>query len=147
MNKGDPVLLTSLSHYTEFLAVEEAGGVAREIAANEQKIVTPDATAAKIEEVKMEFGRAPVLAFIDHVDYQYGNMHDVAGIARVAHQYDIPLVCNGAYTVGILPVDGKALGVDFVGRIRPQEHGSSGTLRHPRCNGGTGEGGLPDNAH
>jgi len=114
VKKGDPVLVTSLSHYTEFLAVEEAGGVAREIPANEQKLVTPDAAAAKIEEIKKESGRAPVLAFIDHVDYQYGNMHDVAGIAKVAHQYDIPVVCNGAYTVGILPVDGKALGVDFV---------------------------------
>jgi len=114
VNKGDPVLLTSLSHYTEFLAVEEAGGIAREIPANDQKLVTPDAAAAKIEAVKNEFGRPPVLAFIDHVDYQYGNLHDVAGIAKVARQYDIPVVYNGAYTVGILPVDGKALGVDFV---------------------------------
>ena len=114
VNKGDPVLLTTLSHYTEFLAVEEAGGVAREIPANDQKLVTPDAAAAKIEAVKKEFSRPPVLAFIDHVDYQYGNIHDVAGIAKVAHQYDIPIVYNGAYTVGILPVDGKALGVDFV---------------------------------
>ncbi|HSQ93142.1 MAG TPA: O-phospho-L-seryl-tRNA:Cys-tRNA synthase [Methanoregula sp.] len=114
VQKGDPVLLTALSHYTEFLAVEEAGGVAREIPANEQKLVTPDAAAEKIEAVQKESGRAPVLAFIDHVDYQYGNMHDIAGIAKVAHQYDIPVVYNGAYTVGILPVDGKALGVDFV---------------------------------
>jgi Sep-tRNA:Cys-tRNA synthetase len=114
VNKGDPVLLTTLSHYTEFLAIEEAGGIAREIPANENKLVTPDAAAAKIEAVKKEFGRVPVLAFIDHVDYQYGNIHDVAGIANVAHQYDIPVVYNGAYTVGILPVDGKALDVDFV---------------------------------
>ena len=114
VKKGDPVLLTSLSHYTEFLAVEEAGGVAREIPTDENKLVTPDAAAAKIEAVKKESGRVPAIAFIDHVDYQYGNVHDVAGIAKVAHQYDIPVVCNGAYTVGILPVDGKALGVDFV---------------------------------
>jgi len=114
VGKGDPVLLTSLSHYTEFLAVEEAGGVAREIPANGHKLVTPDATAEKIEEVKREFGRPPVLAFIDHVDYQFGNMHDIAAIAKVTRQYDVPIVYNGAYTVGILPVDGKALGVDFV---------------------------------
>ena len=114
VGKGDPVLLTALSHYTEFLAIEEAGGIAREIPADGHKRVTPDAAAAKIEEVRGELGRPPVLAFIDHVDYQYGNMHDVAGIAKVAHQYDIPVLCNGAYTVGILPVDGKALGVDFV---------------------------------
>jgi len=114
VKKGDPVLLTTLSHYTEFLAVEEAGGIAREIPAGEQKLVTPDAAAIKIEEVKKEFGRVPALAFIDHIDYQYGNMHDITGIAKVMRQYDVPIVYNGAYTVGILPVDGKALGVDFV---------------------------------
>ena len=114
VERGDPVLVTSLSHYTEFLAIEEAGGIAREIPADANQIVTPDAAAVKIEEVKKEFGRPPVLAIIDHVDYQYGNLHDVAGIARVAHGDDIPVVCNGAYTVGIMPVDGKGMGVDFV---------------------------------
>ena len=114
VRKGDPVLLTSLSHYTEFLAVEETGGIAREIPVGPDHMVTADATALKIEEVKREFDREPVLAFIDHIDYQYGNMHDVKAIAKVAHQYDIPVLYNGAYTVGILPVDGKSLGVDFV---------------------------------
>ncbi len=52
VEKGDPVLLTSLSHYTEFLAVEEAGGIAREIPADEGKRITADATATKIEEVR-----------------------------------------------------------------------------------------------
>jgi len=114
VQKGDPVLVTSLSHYTEFLAIEEAGGIACEIPADDRQIVTADAAAAKIEEVKKQHGRLPVLAFIDHVDYQYGNIHDVRAIAKVAHQYDIPLLYNGAYTVGILPVDGKNLGADFV---------------------------------
>lgn len=114
VRKGDPVLLTSLSHYTEFLAIEEEGGIPREITADADHKVTADAAAMKIEEVKREFGRVPVLALIDHVDYQYGNMHDVKAIARVTRQYDIPTLYNGAYTVGILPVDGKDLGVDFV---------------------------------
>ncbi|HNX17497.1 MAG TPA: O-phospho-L-seryl-tRNA:Cys-tRNA synthase [Methanoregula sp.] len=114
VNKGDPVLLTSLSHYTEFLAVEEAGGVACEIPADANHIVTPEATAAKIDEVKKKYGKAPVLAFIDHVDYQYGNLHDVKAIAKVAHEHDIPVLYNGAYTVGIMPVDGKSSAVDFV---------------------------------
>jgi Sep-tRNA:Cys-tRNA synthetase len=114
VNKGDPVLLTSLSHYTEFLAVEGAGGIACEIPASDRQIITPDAAAEKIGEIQKKFGRPPVLAIIDHVDYQYGNVHDVAAIAKVAHQYDIPVLYNGAYTVGIMPVDGKALGADFV---------------------------------
>jgi len=114
VSKGDPVLLTSLSHYTEFLAVEETGGIVREIPHDSAHKITADATATKIEEVMREFGRVPVLAFIDHVDYQYGNMHDVKAIAKVAHHYDIPILYNGAYTVGILPVDGGDFGVDFI---------------------------------
>lgn len=114
VQKGDPVMLTGLSHYTEFLAVENTGGVPLEIPKDEHNIIRAEAAAEKLEEAVRTFGRPPVLLFLDHVDYQYGNLHEVKEIARVAHQYDVPVLLNGAYTVGILPVDGKALGVDFV---------------------------------
>ena len=111
---GDPVIVSALAHYTEFLAVEQAGGVVREVPLDANNTVTADATAAKIEEVVRETGRTPALVMIDHFDYQFANEHDVRGIAKVAHQYDIPFLYNGAYTVGVMPVDGKALGADFV---------------------------------
>jgi len=114
LEKGDPAILTSLSHYTEFIAIEEAGGIAGEIPADKHNHITPDAVAEKIEEVEREFGKRPPLLFIDHVDYQFGNVHDAKGIARVARQYDIPMLLNGAYSVGVMPVNGKELGVDFV---------------------------------
>ncbi|MCQ6963663.1 O-phospho-L-seryl-tRNA:Cys-tRNA synthase [Methanolobus chelungpuianus] len=114
VSKGDSVVVSALAHYTEFLAVEEAGGVVKEIPLNEKNLVTPDAVAEKIEAVKQETGKLPVLVMIDHFDYQYANEHDVKGIAKVAHQYDIPFLYNGAYTVGVMPVDGKNIGADFV---------------------------------
>ncbi len=114
VKKGDPVLLTSLSHYTEFLAVEAAGGVPREILANENHVITGEAAAARIEEVEREFTRSPALLFIDHFDYQYGNEHDVRGVIKAAREHDIPVLYHGAYTVGIMEVDGKSLGADFV---------------------------------
>ena len=114
VNKGDSVVVSSLAHYTEFLAVEEAGGIVREVPLDEHNIVTADATAEKIEEIKQETGKLPVLVMIDHFDYQYANEHDVKSIAKVAHQYDIPFLYNGAYTVGVRPVDGKDIGADFV---------------------------------
>jgi len=55
-----------------------------------------------------------VLALIDHVDYQYGNLHDFLGLQKLRTSRMVPVLYNGAYTVGILPVDGKALGADFV---------------------------------
>jgi Sep-tRNA:Cys-tRNA synthetase len=112
--KGDTVLVSALGHYTEFLAVENAKATVREVPTNDLNIVTGDAVAQKIEEVTREKGKSPVLVMLDHFDYSLANEHDIAGAAKAAHQYDIPILYNGAYTVGIKPVDGKALGVDFV---------------------------------
>jgi Sep-tRNA:Cys-tRNA synthetase len=112
--KGDTVLVSALGHYTEFLAVENAKATVREVLTNDLNVVTGDAVAQKIEEVTREQGKSPVLVMLDHFDYSLANEHDIAGAAKAAHQYDIPILYNGAYTVGIKPVDGKALGVDFV---------------------------------
>jgi len=114
VNRGDSVIVSALAHYTEFLAVENAGGVVKEVPLNAAHIVTGEATAQKIEEVKAETGKLPVLVMIDHFDYQFANEHEIRGIGKVAHQYDIPFLYNGAYTVGVQPVDGKKIGADFV---------------------------------
>ncbi|MGA7798442.1 MAG: O-phospho-L-seryl-tRNA:Cys-tRNA synthase [Methanoregula sp.] len=114
VNKGDSVIVSALAHYTEFLAVENAGGQVREVPLNDKHIVTAEATAQKIEDVKAETGKLPVLVMIDHFDYQYANEHEITGIGKVAHQYNIPFLYNGAYTVGVQPVDGKKIGADFV---------------------------------
>ena len=114
VSKGDSVIVSALAHYTEFLAVENAGGVVKEVPLNARNIVTGEATAQKIEEVKAETGKLPVLVMIDHFDYQFANEHEIQMIGKVAHQYDIPFLYNGAYTVGVLPVDGRKIGADFV---------------------------------
>ncbi|MDX8550623.1 O-phospho-L-seryl-tRNA:Cys-tRNA synthase [Methanospirillum sp. J.3.6.1-F.2.7.3] len=110
----DPVLLTAYSHYTEFLSVEQARAQPFEIPANDSHIITPDAAASRIEEVIKTTGKTPALMFVEQVDYQYGNQHPVKDLIKVAHQYDIPVLCNGAYTIGIMEVDGKELGADFL---------------------------------
>lgn len=114
VGKGDSVIVSALAHYTEFLAVENAGGVVKEVPLNTQNIVTGEATARKIEEVRAETGKLPSLVMIDHFDYQFANEHEIKEIGKVAHQYDIPFLCNGAYTVGVMPVDGRAIGADFI---------------------------------
>ncbi|MDD1722917.1 MAG: aminotransferase class V-fold PLP-dependent enzyme, partial [Methanothrix sp.] len=54
------------------------------------------------------------LIMIDHFDYQFANEHDVYGIGKVAKDYGIPFLYNGAYTVGVMPVDGRKIGADFI---------------------------------
>lgn len=114
VQKGDPVIVSSFAHYTEFLAVEGAGGVVREVPLDKNNLITADGTAQKIEDVIRETGKTPSLMMMDHVDYQLANVHDVKSIVQVAHGYDIPFLYNGAYTVGVMPVDGKDIGADFI---------------------------------
>jgi Sep-tRNA:Cys-tRNA synthetase len=111
---GDTVIVSSLAHYTEFLAVEDAGAMVREVPLNKNNIITAEATAQKIEDVKKETGKLPALIMIDHFDYIYGNEHDVRGIAKVAKEYGIPFLCNCAYSLGVAPVNGGEIGADFL---------------------------------
>jgi Sep-tRNA:Cys-tRNA synthetase len=113
VERGDSVVVSSLAHYTEYLAIEQAGGIAREVPSINNR-VTGEAYAQKIEDIKKETGRLPALIMLDHFDYMYGNYHDVDGVGRVAREYGIPFLLNGAYSVGILPVDGRKSGADFI---------------------------------
>ncbi|MCD6248534.1 MAG: O-phospho-L-seryl-tRNA:Cys-tRNA synthase [Hadesarchaea archaeon] len=114
VEKGDTVIVSGLAHYTEFLTIEIVGGIAREVPPNEDNIITGEATAQKIEEVKRETGKLPKLIMMEHFDYVFGNEHDIRGIAKVAKEYDIPLLYNGAYSIGLMPVDGRKIGADFL---------------------------------
>nr|QNO53715.1 O-phospho-L-seryl-tRNA:Cys-tRNA synthase [Methanosarcinales archaeon ANME-1 ERB6] len=114
LDKGDVVIVSDLAHYTEFLAVENVGGVIKEVPSGDKNIITCDAVAEKIDNVKKELGRLPKLIIIEHFDYRFGNEHDVYGVGKVAKEYDIPFLYNGAYSVGMAPVNGKKIGADFV---------------------------------
>lgn len=57
-------------------------------------------------------GRAQVIA-TSHVFFQSGVIQDVGAIARVAHDHGALALIDGYHAAGQLPVDVKALGVDF----------------------------------
>lgn len=114
VDEGDTVILSAIGHYTEFLSVEQVGGKVREVPLNENNIVTAEATSEKIENVREETDELPKLIILDHFDYMFGNEHDIEGVAEVAEDYDIPFLCNGAYSVGVMPVKGREIGVDFL---------------------------------
>lgn len=114
LEKGDIALVSSLAHYSLCLAIESVGGIWREVPLDENNIITEEKTAKKIEEVREKTGRLPKLIAISHFDYIFGNEHDVYGVGKVSKDYAIPFLYNGAYTVGVMPVDGKRIGADFV---------------------------------
>lgn len=114
IDKEETVIVSALSHYTEFLSVEQAGGIIKETPLNEENIHTGQATAEKIEQVKKETGELPSLIIADHFDYMMGNEHEIREISKVADEYGIPLLYNGAYTIGVMPINGEKIGADFL---------------------------------
>ncbi|MGB2728158.1 MAG: O-phospho-L-seryl-tRNA:Cys-tRNA synthase [Halobacteriota archaeon] len=114
LEKGDVVIVSDLAHYTEYLAVETEGGVIKEVPSGPKNVITGDAVADTIERVKDTTGKLPALIITEHFDYNFGNEQDVYGVGKVAKEYGIPFLYNGAYSVGMVPVNGKNIGADFV---------------------------------
>ncbi|MEM2907442.1 MAG: O-phospho-L-seryl-tRNA:Cys-tRNA synthase [Candidatus Odinarchaeota archaeon] len=115
LKPGDIAVGSVLSHYTVFLAVEEAGASLAEVNVDENYVIRPEFLASKIEEIRRVKGKdQPKLVILSHVDYLFGNMHPIQELIKVAKEYGVPFLYNGAYTVGVMPVDGKTLGADFI---------------------------------
>ncbi len=112
----DTIVMDSLAHYSTYLSAERVGAKIVEIphSGYPDFDLFLDAYAEKIEEVKKETGKWPALAFLTHVDYNYGNVFDAKGVGEISHDYGIPFVLNGAYTIGRMPVSGKDFGADVM---------------------------------
>lgn len=115
-NPGDFVVVDGLAHYSTYLAAELAGLRVKEVphSGYPEFRVDLDGYADKIEEVKKETGKLPAVILLTHVDYLYGNLNDATAVAKISDEYGVPFLLNAAYTAGVMPVDGKTLGVDIL---------------------------------
>ena len=113
---GDTIVLDSLAHYTTYVTAEAAKLNIKEVphSGYPEFLLNADDYATKIEEVEDSTGNLPALVVLTHVDYNYGNLSDVKKVSQIARKYGVPFLLNGAYTVGIMPVSGRDLSVDFL---------------------------------
>ena len=54
------------------------------------------------------------LLSVTHVCYRNGARLDVESVVRMAHEYDVPVLLDAYQTIGSMPIDVRALGVDFL---------------------------------
>jgi Sep-tRNA:Cys-tRNA synthetase len=113
---GDWIVLDGLAHYSSYVAAERAGLNIKAVphSGSPEYFLDPEGYGTAIEEVKKETGKPPALALITYPDGSYGNLPDAKKIASVCHEYDVPLLLNGAYSVGRMPVSAKEIGADFI---------------------------------
>jgi selenocysteine lyase/cysteine desulfurase len=54
------------------------------------------------------------LVSVTHVCYRNGARLDVESVVRLAHEHDVPVLLDAYQTIGSMPIDVRALGVDFL---------------------------------
>lgn len=113
---GDWIVLDGLAHYSSYVAAERAGLNIKAVphSGSPEYYLDPEGYGRAIEEVTRESGKPPALALVTYPDGSYGNIPDAKKIASVCHEYDVPLLLNGAYCVGRMPVSAKEIGADFI---------------------------------
>lgn len=114
--EGDWVVLDQVAHYTSYVAAQRARLNVKTVpnSGNPDYKTEPEGYATAIEEVIRESGKPPVLALLTYPDGNYGNLVDAKKVASICHEYDVPLLLNGAYSVGKMPINCKELGADFI---------------------------------
>lgn len=128
--KGDYIVLDQNSHYSSYVAAERARLKVKFIkntGAPDFKI-NPEDYASAIEEVKKESGKIPSLALITYPDGNYGNLPDAKKAGKICGEYGVPLILNGAYSIGRMPVNAKELNADFVVGSGHKSMASSGPV-------------------
>ena len=114
--KRKTVIIDSLAHYTTYLAIEANNLKLSEVpnSGAPEFNIDPIDYEKIIKQVKDKEGELPLLVLLTHVDYKYGNYNDPKPVAEIAQKYEVPFLLNGAYSAGILPVDCKKIGLDFI---------------------------------
>ncbi len=113
---GDYVVVDANAHYSTYLAAELAGLRVKEIphSGYPDYRVLVELYEDKIKEVIRETGKPPAAALLTHVDHNYGNLSDAKAVSDICHRFGVPFVLNAAYTAGVMPVNGRELGVDVL---------------------------------
>lgn len=129
-DKGDWIVLDENAHYTSFVAAERAGLNIKTVTNSDYTDykITPDDYAKAIEDVKKETGQLPALALLTYPDGNYGNIVDAKRVAGICHEYETPLLLNGAYAVGRMPVSATNTGADLIVGSGHKSMASSGPI-------------------
>ena len=110
---NDYVVMDAWAHYSSKVAAECAG--LDVVTTKKPEIqVEPADFQESIEAGMAQRGKKPLLTVLTYPDGNYGNLADVKAIAQISHDFGIPVLLNGAYAVGKMPINAKEMGADYI---------------------------------
>lgn len=112
-DKNNYMVMDAWAHYSSKVAAERAGLEIVMTDKPDKEIMPEDFLKAIVAGIE-KYGKKPLLTLLTYPDGNYGNLADVRKIAAVSHEFDVPVLLNGAYSVGRMPVNAKEFGVDYI---------------------------------
>lgn len=110
MKPGDNVVMTSLHYDSEYIlyrVIEKELGVQLRIVPHKDGVVSVKEMAPFVD------GRTKLIT-VALVSHQNGYVHDLKALADLAHAHGAYLFADAVQAAGVVPIDVKASGVDFL---------------------------------
>ncbi|KQC12271.1 MAG: O-phospho-L-seryl-tRNA:Cys-tRNA synthase [Methanothrix sp.] len=127
--RGSTVVADGNAHYTTLLAAELAGLKVELVSASEKPDyrVDPNGYEEAICRVRGR-GEEVDMAVLTYPDGNYGNLVDARAVSEICHREEIPMMLNGAYSVGRMDISAERLGADVIVGSGHKSMASSGPI-------------------
>ena len=111
LRQGDEIVVTIMEHHSDFLpwlqAAKRVGASVRFLECDTEGMIPEEAFRAALSE------RTRLVA-MTQISNVLGVENDIKAFAAIAHEHGAAFVCDGAQSVPHIPVDVRALDVDFL---------------------------------
>ncbi len=121
---GDTILVDANRHYSTHVAAERTGLRIVEVPNSGY----PEYRIDVRDYIPLIERHRPALMLLTYPDGNYGNLPDAGELGAIARRYGVPLLINGAYSVGRLPVSLAETGADFIVASAHKSMASTGPL-------------------
>jgi cysteine desulfurase/selenocysteine lyase len=110
LNPGDEILISHMEHHSNIvpwqMLCEQTGAELKVIPINDRGELEMDAFRSMLS------GRVKMMGIV-HVSNALGTVNPIADICRAAHEFDIPVLVDGAQAAPHQALDVQVLGCDF----------------------------------
>ncbi|AFM27352.1 cysteine desulfurase family protein [Desulfomonile tiedjei] len=122
-SRGNHIITSSIEHFSimhAIKALEKQGVEVTRLPVDKYGIVDPD-------DVRKAITPRTILISVMHANNEVGSIQPIAEIGKIAREHGVPFHTDAVATVGVIPVDVKALNVDLLSLAANPFYGPLGT--------------------
>jgi cysteine desulfurase / selenocysteine lyase len=123
LGTGDEVLISAMEHHSNIVPWQL---VCHERGATLRVVPIDDSGELILDELERLLTHRTRILAITHMSNALGTVNPIAAIVKLAHAHEIPVLVDGSQAAYHLPVDVRALGVDFYAATGHKLYGPTG---------------------